>query len=63
MKLVEGQRYKWCIGKVKNGKILYQNGLFTGEYLSNGKAIFTTKEGDEWTISPDKVHKYLKGRK
>ena len=63
MKLIEGQRYEWRIGKVKNGKILYENGLFTGEYLPNGQAVFTTKKGDDWAIDPDKVYKYLKGRK
>lgn len=63
MKLIEGQRYEWRIGKVKNGKILYENGLFTGEYLPNGNAIFTTKDGVDWAIDPDRAHKYLKGRK
>lgn len=63
MKLVEGQRYEWCIGKVKDGKKLYQNGLFTGEYLPNGQAIFSGKDGMDWAMDPNKVHKYLKGRK
>ena len=63
MKLIEGQRYEWCIGKVKDGKKLYQNGLFTGEYLPNGQAIFAGKDGMDWAMNPDKVHKYLKGRK
>jgi hypothetical protein len=60
--LEEGKRYEWKIKRVKNGQVVRQNGLFTGEYLENGNAVFQTKSGDEWSLPESSVWEYKKGK-
>ena len=51
-KLVEGKRYMWPSQPNKPGT-RWVNGLFTGEYKSNGNAILITKDGERWSVPVD----------
>lgn len=57
-----GKRYEWGISHEVNGNRTLHNGLFTGEYLDNGNAVFQTKTGEEWSIPEEDVWEYKKKR-
>lgn len=61
MTLIKGKRYEWTIWKgIWSNKSYLRNGLFTGEFLSNGNGIFIEKDGTRWAVPEEEVREYKK---
>ena len=68
--LIKGKRYEWSTYSTSDydfppdlpDKFL-RNGLFTGEYRSNGNAVFICKNGDIWQVPAESVRLYKKGKR
>lgn len=53
MKLTAGKRYWFYINNYDNR---CKSGLFTGEYDEhNGNALLMTKDGEQWSIRPNRL--------
>lgn len=63
--LVAGKRYEWCIyANIPDApKKFLRNGIFTGQYTLNGKAILMCKNGDSWQVNPENIKEYKMSKK
>ena len=52
MELIKGRRYEWYINNYENKK---KDGLFTGEYETNGNAILLTRSGEQWSVPVEEL--------
>ena len=59
MKLEIGKRYSFPLTIPFDGR--KKDGLFTGEYESNGNAILITRSGERWQVPEENCTRIKKG--